>query len=263
MIALPEPLSGPAPREVPLPRAPLVRVLAQVRFPPILAIAKAESVAGFQEIIRSRYPILREEQTHMVVVGAGNPEVRSEVVWRFSDTDNEWRVSLAKDFVALETSKYDSRRDFIDRFAVILSAVEKSFNPQQVQRIGLRYVDRLTGDALTEIGRLIRTEVRGIVDSPLGKIADQLMSDARFSDDDAAFTARWGKLPANASFDPNILDPIAEPSWILDLDVYATVARPFVTANVAALAESFSEKIYRIFRWMVTDDFLIFYGGKL
>ena len=53
------PFAGPAPAEVPLPRAPLARVIAQVRFPPNLALDKAEEVSGFQKAIRADYPVLQ------------------------------------------------------------------------------------------------------------------------------------------------------------------------------------------------------------
>ena len=261
-ILLPAPLTGPPPAEVPLPRAPLVRVLAQLRFPPILAIAKPDAVAGFQEAIRSDYPLLEEEQGHMVVLGGGDPEVKKEVIWRFSDIDSQWRVSLAPNFVALETLKYTSRRSFVDRLTTLFGAAEKSFNPQQAQRLGLRYIDQLTGEALTDIARLIRPEVRGIVDSPLGRAAQRFMSDARFQVNGASIQARWGNLPENSTIDPNVLDPIGEPSWILDIDMYTTAPSKFATAELASTAEDFAESIYRVFRWMVTDDFLRFYGGK-
>ena len=50
---LPQPMSGPSPAEVPLPQAPLVRVIAQVRFPTILSIRNPDQVAAFQETVRS------------------------------------------------------------------------------------------------------------------------------------------------------------------------------------------------------------------
>ena len=48
---LPAPLGGSPPQEISLPRAPLVRVLTQVRFPGILKIEDKGMVASFQEKI--------------------------------------------------------------------------------------------------------------------------------------------------------------------------------------------------------------------
>ncbi|MGA7328789.1 MAG: TIGR04255 family protein, partial [Rhodomicrobium sp.] len=65
-MTLPHPFSGPPSAEVPLPDAPLVRVLAQVSFPQIFNIAKADTVAPFQERIRGEYPLTQPEVLHTV-----------------------------------------------------------------------------------------------------------------------------------------------------------------------------------------------------
>ena len=51
-----DPLIDKAPEEIPLNNAPLVRVLAQVRFSEILSITKDDFVAGFQERLRQKSP---------------------------------------------------------------------------------------------------------------------------------------------------------------------------------------------------------------
>ena len=57
--------------EVHLDRAPLARVLAQARFPPILAISKADEVASFQEALRETYPNLSRDQVHSIELAGG------------------------------------------------------------------------------------------------------------------------------------------------------------------------------------------------
>src|SRR5580658_5911796 len=63
MTAMDDPLVAPPPQEVPLAHAPLVRVIAQVRFPLVVAVEQRDFIAPFQETIRARYPVLRQEQT--------------------------------------------------------------------------------------------------------------------------------------------------------------------------------------------------------
>ena len=50
------PLEGPPPPEVPLADSPLVRVIAQVRFPLIASVEKRDFIAPFQEAIRKNCP---------------------------------------------------------------------------------------------------------------------------------------------------------------------------------------------------------------
>ena len=52
MSAAVDPLVAPLPAEVPLNHAPLVRVIAQLRFPEILSVEQRDFVAPFQEAIR-------------------------------------------------------------------------------------------------------------------------------------------------------------------------------------------------------------------
>src|SRR5690348_14768300 len=85
-MTAPPPLSGGSPAEVPLPRAPLVLVVAQVRFPTILAIRNADRVAAFQEAIRRTYPILRQERVAQLVFavpgGPTAPAISESLIWR-------------------------------------------------------------------------------------------------------------------------------------------------------------------------------------
>ena len=96
---------------------------------------------------------------------------------RFADIDGAWRVSLTPEFVALETLAYTSRGDFIGRMRTVLEAVDKHVEPAVVQRLGLRYIDRVTGEALGEIAALVRPEMLGIVHTPLARQARHELSE--------------------------------------------------------------------------------------
>lgn len=260
---LPPPLSGPPPVEVPLPQAPLVRVIAQVRFPLLLTILNPTTVATFQEAIRTSYPILEEEQVrHLVLQPASTPELKDDRIWRFKDLSRSWRISLATGFVALETTAYHSRRDFLERLQAVVGAVEATLKPQEAQRIGMRYIDRLTGPAVDRIADLIKPEVLGVAQTRIGGVAQHLLTEALFPAEEGQVRARWGHLPANATTDPEALEPIEQPSWLLDLDMFKAEARPFVADDLLAPATSFAQRIYSVFRWMITDEFLRFYGGQ-
>ena len=70
-------------------------------------------------------------------------------------------------------------------------------------------------------------------------------------------------MPANATVDPAAIDPIGEPSWILDLDMFRTDIGAFTTKRVLDEISDYAERIYTFFRWAVTEDFLKLYGGRL
>lgn len=264
------PLTGDGPIEVPLPNAPLKRVIVQVKFPPILSILKEDTVAQFQELLRSDYPHLRKINVNDVEVGQDHPpNVSTSIVWRLADGSEsfQWRVSLGVDFVALETSEYRNRNNFLDRLSTVLTSVETCFSPAGAQRLGLRYIDRLEGEAVLKVGTLIRPGVLGIL-QPGAEITDTLrkatshyVTQALFEAQEGAINGRWGNLPPNATYEPDLLQPISRVSWVLDLDMFSKQALPFVADDLVEMTRSFAKRIYSVFRLMITDDFLRFYGG--
>lgn len=259
-----DPLTGPPPEEVPLRNAPLVRVIGQVRFSPILAVAGAEFIAPFQEAIRSRYPVLRQEHTQGIQFGhEGVGVAPKQIAWRFSDVGETWRLSLAPDFVALETTAYASRNDFVDRMQVLLEAVAEHIGPAVVLRIGLRYIDRITGKDIDDIATFVRPEMLGIANTSLSQHVRHALSETLLDVPDGAaqLLARWGRLPAGAMVDPNAIEPIPEPSWILDIDMFSTQQCPFAADQLVADFGRFAERLYTFFRWTVTDQFLSHYGA--
>lgn len=244
-------------------RAPLVRVIAQVRFPLVAAVEQRDFVAPFQEAIRPKYAVLRQEQTRGVAVSpAGVAPVQAQTVWRFSDVEGHWRVSLAPDFLALETTAYTSRSDYLLRFQDVVVALDEHVEPKLVDRLGIRYIDRIVGQAVNDIAKLVRPEVRGITGTSAAGRALHALSESMFAVNGARLLARWGRLPAGATVDPSAIEPINELSWILDIDMFSSQAVPFAVDHIVNDARRFAERIYTFFRWAVTEDFLRLYGGK-
>ncbi len=260
------PLTDPPPKEVPLENAPLIRVLAQVRFPSILAIEETGFVAPFQEAIRDIYPILQPEQTHGVVIGPqGITQVSPKMIWRFVDISGNWRISLAPDFLAIETTSYLSRSDFLERLEKILVTLNEHIKPRIVERFGLRYVDRLEGEDINNLSSLVRSEVAGIIPTEFGNQIYQNVNESLFklSEGEEQILARWGLIPANATIDPSAIEPVDEASWVLDVDMSFVERREFSVENLMSDAQKFAERIYTFFRWAVTEEFLRRFGGKV
>ncbi|MCK5690277.1 TIGR04255 family protein, partial [Myxococcota bacterium] len=241
-----------------------------VRFPLIAAIDQREFIAPFQEAIRGDYPVLRQETTQGVKLSPRGVEPgQALTAWRFNDIKGEWRVSLTPEFIALETTKYTSRDDFLSRLEFVLQALDEQIKPRVMQRLGLRYIDQITGEGFEKIDTLVRKEVLGILVGILGPehslTAKHSLSESLFEvpDSKGLILARWGLVPAGGVVDPSALEAIDEASWILDLDMFSTEQKGFSPEQIVGEARHFSERIYTLFRWVVTDDFLGLYGGKL
>ncbi len=259
------PLTAQPPEEVPLKDTPLILVIAQVRFPAILSIEKKDFVGSFQEAIREKYPILESEQTQTFVLGPqGVVQPTFQLTWRFIDTAGSWRVSLAPNFMALETTAYSSRRDFLERLEHLLIAFEPIFNPQIIQRFGLRYVNRLIGQDLQDISSLVKPEIAGLMTAEFIEDIHQTVNESLFviPNRGEEIIARWGLMPGDVTFTPDI-EPVAESSWILDIDMSLSKNREFCIEELISEGRCFAERIYTFFRWAVKDDFLRRFGGEL
>lgn len=186
-----------------------------------------------------------------------------QMVWRFTDEDDVWQVSLASNFVSLDTKAYVSREDFFTRLDAVVAALAEHVDPRTVDRIGVRYIDRITGDMLGRVNSLIRPEIQGVSATTVEEFTQHSLSDNLFTvpNTSAQLLARWGFLPKDVTVDPAAVEVLSTPSWILDLDMFRNDPRSFIPEEAAAEARSFAERIYTFFRWIVTDDFLRLYGG--
>ena len=178
-----------------------------------------------------------------------------------------WCVSLGVNFVALDTIAYQSRDDFLARLRKVLISVEDCFEPATAERIGLRYIDQLTGDALKRTGELVQPGVLGILQPDVAEL-DNLrravltqMTQVRWVAEEGLILGQWGNLAENMTYAPEVVNAINQPSWVLDLDMFTENSSPFESEKIIATTGAFSKRIYAVFRQMVTDEFLKFFGG--
>ena len=191
-------------------------------------------------------------------------DARESIVWRFLDTRGEWCVTLTSDFLALETSRYGSRDDFLARFTRILESLVTHVDPRVIDRLGVRYIDRVTGDDLTDLALLVRPEVCGVLSTGLSTDVRYSISESVFDlpDSTGQLKTRWGLIPAGGTADPSTIQEIDEPSWLLDVDAFRVETRDLDVGEVIQETRAFAERIYSVFRWAVTDEFLRRYGGE-
>lgn len=259
---------GPPVEELPLPRAPLTFVVAQARFERVASVASEDFIGGFQEAIRRDYPVMQRAQQGAMLIGPDGQVVTADggVVWRFDERPEGWQVVLAPDFVALSTKQYTRRREFLDRFATVLGAAQHELRLRFCDRLGIRYVDRVTEASLLDrLPELLKPQLVGAVGVELGDAGVEPVHnfvDATYRlPASMELHARWGVLPPGATFDPAI-EAAELRSWVLDLDAYSIGQITFEPRSLTDVASKLTERIYRFFRWAVQDDFLVAHGGR-
>lgn len=127
--------------------APAHEVICQLRFPTILSINTVEP-ADFQEAIRAEFPNYARRQDvtppKITLVSGGAPKVEQQppvINYHFLSADNQWKLNLTKDFIALSTLHYAGWEDFARHLDKPLAAFIKLYKPAYFQRVGLRYVN--------------------------------------------------------------------------------------------------------------------------
>src|SRR5204863_3907200 len=116
---------------------------------------------------------------------------------------------------------YSTRDDFCDRALEVFQAIAAVALPPVVDRVGLRYIDRLAGERLPRVPEFVISQLQvlyGCVEQPLvvhHSVTDSLIEISETE----RLQVRSGLLPAGGGFDP-ALPVLPQPSWVLDMDVY-------------------------------------------
>lgn len=263
-----DPLFGEIPERVLLSGAPLVRVLGQVRFPKIVKIGEESYIAEFQEAIRKEYPHFQSDVVQGVELNLAGEDlqhrVMNTVIWRFLDPTKVLRVSLSQDAITLETARYVSRDDFLDRLEFILKALQETIGPSLVQRVGFRYVDRLQSEFLDSLDSLVQPALLNVLKPNLTSQIEISMTEVTGATKEGKLIARYGLAPANFSHDPDIAPPVKERSWVLDVDSYSTkcAGEDFEAKMLCGELDKVAARAYAFFRWSVTDTFLEKFGAS-
>ena len=135
-------------------KAPAHEVICQLRFPTILSINTVEP-ADFQEAIRAEFPkyARRQDTTppKITLVNGSAPKVEQQppvINYHFLSADNQWKLNLTKDFIALSTLHYTGWEEFARHLDKPRAAFIKRYQPAYFQRVGLRYVNIFSRSSL-------------------------------------------------------------------------------------------------------------------
>lgn len=123
-------------------RNPLVAVVVELRFHPILQVPNR--VADFQDRVRTRFPGYQELARQVVTMGPLVPvELRPEKLFNFHKADESATLTLSTGSLVLESRRHEHREAFISEARIGIEALEGVYGPIAPVRLGLRYVDAI------------------------------------------------------------------------------------------------------------------------
>jgi len=222
-----------------------------VRYRPILAIEQADKVSLFQEALGGSYEYLDSQRAQSVTVyfgpaGADPPPPGSaETIWRFRDSETGYLVALSSASLGFEASQYRDFAHFSAEFSRVLSVLKAIFSPSHRTRLGVRYVNEIEDDRLTQpsgLPLLITEHLVRPLGTELGFDVQSTLSDLRFIQPDGNFVLRHGLVRDN--------------TYLLDFDYFKEEEVPFDPQDVRTLATSYHDTVEAVFVWSVTKEYL-------
>jgi len=156
---------------------PLVEVICQLRFPPILRI-ETELPAAFQEEIRKDYPLTQVEEAARIPLPPPFAKMLEQSpqgfmqarTYQFHSEDSQWTLGMSRDFLALSTTHYTRWEEFSSKLKMAAEAFIATYAPAFFTRVGLRYRDviKKSAEALSGLDwpQILRQEILGELGSP-------------------------------------------------------------------------------------------------
>lgn len=150
-----------------LSRSPLVHVLVQVRFSPILQMV--DYVPKLQESLRLEgFPLFNQEQTQTAKFLFAGPEVSTSTRWQFLAKDGVQGVVLANNFLTFEVAEYSNFEEFVNAFHKVADLVDTTVPGELiVQRVGLRYIDLVRNAKGLPVKAQLNEGLRGLSEEGL------------------------------------------------------------------------------------------------
>lgn len=249
-----------------LERPQLAQVVSQVRFSSVLKLQRESDVIPFQDAIRAEYPrYTKSDAMSIIVTPAGvQQQAGGGVLYRFQDTSGAFTAVLSTDFVALETSGYVDIDDFASRVVTLSKVVAEQYQPAEIHRVGLRFVNELrlgSTDAKAEMLSAITPALLGpIGTAELAATTITMQQAFLLRSGDINALVRHGLNPEGGTtidLGPGRFPgpDLADPFYLLDIDVFAERTAPFSVEGVDALVREFNENARAIFAWAVKEDY--------
>lgn len=207
----------------------------------------------------SVYPLFEPASTgsFALTVTPQGAATQTQVVngWRLSTADGAASLTLFPSLIALQTNKYGRySTDLGKPLAAALDAFANAADVAMVNRIGLRYINRLT-NADAAAPQFWRAAVRPpfaavLGDEHLGPLVQAAHQQVELKLDAAA----GGRVICGA-FEQD--EPaVGHYGFVIDIDVFRNEAIPFEPTTVANLARQLNRTALSLFRLVLSDDML-------
>jgi uncharacterized protein (TIGR04255 family) len=250
-----------------LRHAPLIYVVAQVRFSAVVAIEKY--VPEIQEQLRHKgFPrFLKAQVQEMALQIDAAPKFSTSDRFEFQDKDASIGIVLQSNSVAVHTNRYLNYESFEEHIKTALMAVNRVVGISLSERIGLRYVNLIRLKSNEAWREYLHEGLLGLDSASAG--VENWLSNSQFIG-----KTEVGQLAVRCSrsSQPFPLDlltntlayslelPKDEIVTTLDFDHYIEQITDFKVAKAISTLEQLHESLDQVFMAAVTSDALTKWG---
>lgn len=252
-----------------LPNAPLIYVLAQIRFTHVPRMDKRWE--DFHEKIFDYYPKAKTERIPSVTIKDGQPAIGDSIQrWLLFNESRTTGIILDAEMLALHTTEYKTSGDFLSKLQAILNAFVKILPERgmSVLRLGLRYVDLLIEEQGLSVDQQVIATLRyPQIPSDIGTPNSMEQVTTYFTPVGGTLRIRHRQsrkpdvLPGDLF--PNTLKPAPRlmrerPAntfvGLLDYDHYIEQEKPFDPTEIIESFRALHDKSSAAFKATTTDD---------
>lgn len=220
--------------------APLVKVIAQVKFDAQSVLSTHDGVSLFRDQLRQRYPRLLSEQQQTFTAGPGGITTTAVPQWRLTDLSGDWSCVVGPEQLTLETKSYLKWGDMRNRIEEALDGLAEVGQLQVRERVGLRYVNHVqpgeSGDFTSQVGG----DLLGLVGQPSWRQAlTTSLGQTVARDGTAQLALRYGTGVG-----------VIEPTNLFVIDIDCADEQPdrYDKIGILSCFDSFNDVAYRCFR---------------
>lgn len=234
----------------------IYEVIFQARFPEIVKISNEEP-ASFQDIIRKKgFPETKIESTDLPT---GIPEplrkaFADDKTYWFLSEEGDWKIVLAKDFIALSCINYKNYKEFQRYLTTALETFHREYEPTYFNRIGLRYKNMVNAQVLSNCKDIRDFIPPHIAPELKESLCDEIVGfekSIQFKDEVCISNVRHTMGPMSGAFGKYNLNN--ENSYMIDIDCFTKEKNREVNDVIEASRRFNSDYVRNIFHWSITD----------
>ncbi|MDO4230431.1 MAG: TIGR04255 family protein [Capnocytophaga sp.] len=140
-----------------LSNQPLVFVLAEFRFSPVLDMEKY--IPELQDKLRQNFPLIGTQQSQEFQFSPNGLEINTTTEWIFHSKNRKQAITINHNRLVHITSEYNRFDGFREQCETALKALIEIVKPSLLLRIGLRYNDAIIEEDKEDIKEYVHTNL--------------------------------------------------------------------------------------------------------